>query len=228
MGQCVSCKASGPKKYRGKLAEPVMEDLLKNSSFSRQEILDWHAAFTQAVPAGMMTYEAYQRLVLALVFRRGPEKFESCGAQLMHHLDLSFRQYDIDGDHRITFREFLLGMSISTKGTFEEKIAWAFSLYDIDKDGTISPEEMQEILELTNKAYGQAKKKEETEKLVKFIFSYLDSDHNGAISVKEFICGLKAKPELFEFFTGGSDILSTVEREDLHKIKLGTHIHIGA
>ncbi|CAG7834489.1 unnamed protein product [Allacma fusca] len=215
MGQCVCTGKPGNPRRRHKLRKLVLEDLLKITKFNEDEIYEWYEAFLQAVPCGKMTYSIYQELVLKAVFRRGPENAEASGAKLMHHLDLSFRQYDVNGDQTISFREFMVGMSISTKGTLAEKITWAFSLYDIDKDGLITFEEMHEILMLVEKAYGNARSKKEMEKFVHCIFNFLDADHNGVISVQEFLAGLKSKPEIFEFFTGTSDVLTAFHICDL-------------
>ena len=40
------------------------------------------------------------------------------------------------------FREFLTSLSIQQKGTFPEKLNWAFDLYDLDNSGNISKSEL--------------------------------------------------------------------------------------
>ena len=39
-----------------------------------------------------------------------------------------------------------MGLSILVRGTLEEKLRWTFSLYDQDRDGYISREEMEDIV----------------------------------------------------------------------------------
>jgi len=39
-----------------------------------------------------------------------------------------------------------VGLSILSRGTLEEKLKWTFSLYDINGDGAITPEEMTEMI----------------------------------------------------------------------------------
>ncbi len=44
------------------------------------------------------------------------------------------------------FQDFVVGLSILVRGTLEEKLRWTFSLYDQDRDGLISREEMEDIV----------------------------------------------------------------------------------
>ena len=43
-------------------------------------------------------------------------------------------------------QEFVTGLSVLARGTFHEKIQWAFSLYDVNGDGVITKEEMHSIV----------------------------------------------------------------------------------
>lgn len=57
-----------------------------------------------------------------------------------------FRAYDTDGNGVINFREFLCALSVTTRGSAEEKLGWSFNLYDADGDGYISRQEATDIL----------------------------------------------------------------------------------
>ena len=46
----------------------------------------------------------------------------------------------------ITFKEFIRAISITTKGSIDEKLNWAFDLYDIDNDGYVTRAEMLDIV----------------------------------------------------------------------------------
>lgn len=46
----------------------------------------------------------------------------------------------------ITFKEFIRAISITTKGSIDEKLNWAFDLYDIDNDGFVTRAEMLDIV----------------------------------------------------------------------------------
>lgn len=42
--------------------------------------------------------------------------------------------------HPPSFQDFVVGLSILLRGTVQEKLKWAFNLYDINKDGYITKE----------------------------------------------------------------------------------------
>ena len=54
-----------------------------------------------------------------------------------------FRTFDNNRDGLLDFKEFLLGLHITSGGTQDEKFAWLFNLYDQDGDGVIELSEMK-------------------------------------------------------------------------------------
>jgi len=57
-----------------------------------------------------------------------------------------FRTFDSDNSGKIDFKEFLQAINITSSGKPEQKLEWAFNMYDVNGDGTIEPSEMSEII----------------------------------------------------------------------------------
>ena len=46
-----------------------------------------------------------------------------------------FQSFDNNNDGFVDFREFMTGLAVFKKGTVDDKLRWAFSMYDLDKNG---------------------------------------------------------------------------------------------
>lgn len=48
----------------------------------------------------------------------------------------------------VDFREYVVAISMLTQGSAVEKLRWSFKLYDKDRDGAITRQEMLEIMQV--------------------------------------------------------------------------------
>ena len=49
----------------------------------------------------------------------------------------------------VDFREYVMAISMLIEGSAVEKLCWSFKLYDKDRDGAITKEEMLEIMQVS-------------------------------------------------------------------------------
>jgi len=92
--------------------------------------------------------------------------------------------FDEDGGGDVDFQEFVSGLSaFSSKGNKEEKLHFAFKVYDIDRDGFISNGELFIVLKMM---VGSNLKDQQLQQIVDKTIMEADLDGDGKISFEEF------------------------------------------
>ena len=92
--------------------------------------------------------------------------------------------FDEDGGGDVDFQEFVLGLSaFSARGHKEEKLKFAFKVYDIDRDGYISNGELFIVLKMM---VGSNLKDQQLQQIVDKTIMEADKDGDGKISFQEF------------------------------------------
>ena len=153
--------------------------LEKCTNFKKYEIQHRYEVFMRDYPDGQLRKESFQEI------------FAHCGRHTHVFTDHVFRAIDRDNSGTINFKEFLLAVAIiSNNVNPEHKLKWMFSLYDIDGNGTIDTAEMENIIQAIYNVKGLAIQATETPReRTKNIFGCIDINHDGALSMDEFVRG---------------------------------------
>merc|ERR1712038_102073 len=173
------------------LSKAEIKYIAENTSFTSDNIHDWHKGFMEDCPDGRMDRGKMQTMFKSII----PEG--EAGDQFLEQL---FRIFDKDGDGSIDFKEFMIATDMTSSGDPEEKLRWAFRMYDKDGSGEIDVDEMVEIFSLmyTVQGFTEEEGKERAEK----IFETLDKNGDGSLEEDEFIKGCLLDKQLLEMLNG--------------------------
>ncbi|XP_040116219.1 EF-hand calcium-binding domain-containing protein 1-like isoform X2 [Oryx dammah] len=112
-----------------------------------------------------------------------------------------FFAFDKDNDNYINVKEWVKGLSVFLRGTFEEKLKFCFEVYYFNGDGYISRERIYDMLK--NSLHQQSPGEETDEgirELVDIALKKMDYDNDGRISFADFEKAVKEDRLLLEVF----------------------------
>ena len=178
----------------GRLSKEDLEFLKTHTNCDEKTIKKMYKEFKKKSRKGNLTpalfYEMYSKLCQT-----------DNAKDFCNHV---FRTFDADDNGYVSFKEFLLAINISSNGSAEEKLNWAFRLYDINGDGVINRCEMiiivEAMFEMLNDGK-QVQRKNNAKDRAKEIFAKLDINGDFKLTREEFIYGCLDDPQLSTLLT---------------------------
>ncbi|RMY93874.1 hypothetical protein D0862_09092 [Hortaea werneckii] len=162
---------SGYSVKMGNANSAMLENIVQGSNFDRDEVDRLRKRFMKLDKDNSGTIERDEFLSL-------PQVSSNPLATRMIAI------FDEDGGGDVDFQEFVSGLSaFSSKGNKEEKLRFAFKVYDIDRDGYISNGELFIVLKMM---VGSNLKDQQLQQIVDKTIMEADQDHDGKISFEEF------------------------------------------
>lgn len=177
---------------QSKLSQDQLAELEKNTRFEKKELKQWYKGFVRDCPSGQLDQETFAKIYTQFFPFGDSTTFAS----------YVFSVFDNDKNGTIDFREFITALSVTSRGDLDEKLKWAFQLYDIDGDGFITYDEMLAIVTSIYKMTGAMVKLPEDEdtpeKRVNKIFDTMDFNKDKQLTYEEFAEGSKKDPSIVQ------------------------------
>uniref|UniRef100_A0A671UY08 Kv channel interacting protein 3b, calsenilin n=1 Tax=Sparus aurata TaxID=8175 RepID=A0A671UY08_SPAAU len=175
-----------------------LDQLQAQTKFTRKELQSLYRGFKNECPSGLVDEETFKS-IYSQFFPQGD------ATMYAHFL---FNAFDMDRSGSIRFEDFVIGLSVLLRGSVPEKLRWAFNLYDINKDGYITKEEMMAIMTSIYDMMGRytlpSVRDESPYEHVERFFQKMDRNRDGVVTIDEFIetCqkdeNIMASMQLFE------------------------------
>ncbi|XP_067115247.1 A-type potassium channel modulatory protein KCNIP2 isoform X4 [Osmerus mordax] len=163
-----------------------LDQMLQRCSFSRAELQVLYRGFKnpaalQECPSGMVDEETF-KTIYSQFFPQGNS------SSYAHFL---FEAFDTNKHGAVSFEDFVTGLSIILRGSVTDKLNWAFNLYDLNKDGCITKEEMTDIMRSIYDMMGTCTypcmQDDAPREHVENFFQKMDMNHDGVVTIEEFL-----------------------------------------
>ncbi|MEQ2202271.1 hypothetical protein XENOCAPTIV_004193 [Xenoophorus captivus] len=118
------------------LSKELLEELKSNTKYTEAELCTWYQSFLKECPSGKITKEQFEGIYASFFPGADPTAYA-------RHV---FRSFDTNADGTLDFKEYIVALHLTSGGKTLQKLEWAFALYDVDGNGTISKNEIQEIV----------------------------------------------------------------------------------
>ncbi|XP_044047366.1 Kv channel-interacting protein 2-like isoform X2 [Siniperca chuatsi] len=150
-----------------------LDRLVQQTNFSKKEL--------QECPSGVVNEETFKS-IYSQFFPHGDSSMYA------HFL---FEAFDTHNNGAVSFEDFVISLSIILRGSITDKLHWAFNLYDLNKDGCITREEMTDIMhsiyDMMGKYTHPSMKDNAPKEHVDNFFQKMDKNNDGVVTIEEFL-----------------------------------------
>lgn len=156
-----------------------LEQMAEETKFTKKEVRALYRSFKQECPNGIVDEETFKE-VYERIFPLGDAS---------RYAHLVFAAIDRENTGGITFGDFMEFLSVISKGTTHDKMLWAFTFYDLDRDGVISKDEMIKVTDAIHELMGEGNRPNnyEAKKHVEKVFDNMDTNQDGRVTMEEFL-----------------------------------------
>jgi Ca2+-binding EF-hand superfamily protein len=162
--------------------------LRSHTHFSIKELQELKQSFSKFAKNNTLSKEDFNKLLVSKVGQEG-----------MYFMEDMFKVFDKSGDGTIDFREFCTGLSAFTKGSFDERLEFCYSLFDVNNDGFVQPDELQLILGAQYKLLFPDEDLSFVRNFVEFASLTFDTNKDGKFSLEEFKEVVRKQPLIVHF-----------------------------
>ncbi|XP_026100565.1 calsenilin isoform X1 [Carassius auratus] len=192
-----------------------LEQLQAQTKFTKKELQSLYRGFKNECPSGLVDEETFKTIYSQFfpqgdattyahflfnafdLDRNGSFRFEvrisiikGCCCFFLNHRQFFPLLFSLSTLYPL-WQDFVIGLSVLLRGSVTEKLNWAFNLYDINKDGYITKEEMLLIMKsiydmMGRYTYPSVRDEAPSEHVEKF-FQKMDRNRDGVVTIEEFI-----------------------------------------
>ena len=184
----------GKKNSKIVMTDEDIDYISKHTAAKKEDVKAQFDTFLKKHPDGKISKSQFKEMMKACYPQAKDDNLDN-------HI---FPMYDNNGDGYIDFQEFMIVLYVMCAGTREENLGQIFRVFDTNRDGTISEDEMKRIVKnlyylfnfegKVNDGKGEKRtskaksiQKQETNDFAMKAFKEMDQNKDGKVTKEEFV-----------------------------------------
>nr|XP_019598484.1 PREDICTED: guanylyl cyclase-activating protein 3 [Rhinolophus sinicus] len=164
-----------------------------------KETYVWYRKFMMEYPSGLQTLHEFKTFL----------GLTGLNQKANQHVDQVYNTFDMNKDGFIDFVEFIAAVNLFVRGKMDQKLKWYFKLYDADGNGSIDKKELLNIFMTVQNLNGQQTLS--PEEFTNLVFHNIDINHDGELTLEEFINGTEKDQDLLEIVSKSFDFSNVLK-----------------